>query len=71
MTRGTDLDYSYQPRAGRPSPAGPSFDRIDTTKGYVKDNIDIICWRCNAIKRDATLEELEAIVEYMRKNLCP
>lgn len=62
---GIDLDYGRSDST-RPLRHGPSLDRIDCTKGYISGNIAIICWRCNAIKRDATLSELEKIVEYMR-----
>lgn len=46
----------------------PTLDRIDPNKGYVKENIRIISWRANKIKSDATLEEIEAIVEYIKEN---
>jgi hypothetical protein len=45
------------------------IDRIDTSKGYLKDNIKVISWRANRLKSDGTLEELEKIVNYMRKEL--
>jgi hypothetical protein len=63
------LEYAYSGKLHHPLINGPSLDRIDTTKGYIAGNIDIICWRCNAIKRDATLMELETIVRYMREHL--
>jgi hypothetical protein len=37
----------------------PSLDRIDSTKGYTASNIQIVSWRANRLKADATLEELE------------
>ena len=44
----------------------PSIDRIIPEKGYVKGNVALLCWRCNNLKRDATISELETIVAWMR-----
>lgn len=40
----------------------PSVDRIDSTKGYTKDNIRIIENRANVLKNNATIQELELIL---------
>lgn len=45
----------------------PTLDRIDPNGFYTKDNVQVISLRANRIKNDATLEELEALVMYMRR----
>jgi len=61
---GIDLFVS----SGRGGPTGnsPSLDRIDNERGYVKGNVHVISHRANTIKTNATLEELEKIVNYLR-----
>jgi hypothetical protein len=54
---------------GRQTNNSPSVDRLDPSKGYVKDNVWVISWRANSIKKDATLEELEKIVSALRAKL--
>ena len=36
----------------------PSLDRIDSNKGYMKDNIQVTSWRANMLKNNALAEEL-------------
>lgn len=45
----------------------PSVDRIDSTRGYTLDNIQILSWKANRIKSYATVEELEAVVSFMKQ----
>jgi hypothetical protein len=40
-----------------------SLDRIDSSKGYVKGNVWVISHRANTIKSNATLEEVELLVQ--------
>jgi hypothetical protein len=47
----------------------PSIDRVDNLKGYVKENIQIISTRANRIKNDASLQELEQIVRYLKESI--
>ena len=51
---------------GQKNDRSPSIDRIVPTKGYVIGNVALICWRCNNLKRDATPEELQTVVDWMR-----
>lgn len=44
----------------------PSLDRLDPTKGYVKGNVAVISYRANSIKMDATLQELDTLVNNLR-----
>lgn len=59
---GIELDYFAESRQEN----SPSFDRIDSTIGYVTGNVKIISWRANRIKNDGTVEEHEKIIEYLR-----
>lgn len=44
----------------------PSIDRIHSERGYVKDNVSIICYRCNVLKKNGTIFDFENIVRYMK-----
>lgn len=44
----------------------PSLDRFIPELGYVPGNVHVISWRANWLKNNATVEELEALVEWMR-----
>lgn len=45
----------------------PSIDRIDSTKGYTRDNIQVISWKANRIKGTASLQDLEMLVAYLKQ----
>ena len=55
-------------RTGEKTPRSnsPSLDRVDNTKGYIKGNVAIISNRANQLKDNATIQELESIVNYMK-----
>lgn len=44
----------------------PSVDRLDPTRGYVRDNIAIISYRANTIKQNATAQEIQRLATWMR-----
>lgn len=60
---GIELDYYTNSRKEN----SPSFDRIDSSKGYTKDNVIIISWRANRIKNDGTAEEHQKIANFLKK----
>lgn len=45
----------------------PSIDRFDSSKGYVKGNINIISWRANDLKSNGTLEEFKGLVRWLER----
>lgn len=46
----------------RKGPYAPSLDKIIPSLGYVPGNVMVISYRANAIKHNATLEELQILV---------
>ena len=69
---GITLDYSpnalQRKDRGKMLQNRPSLDRIIPANGYVQGNVKVISYRANSIKQDATLEELEAVYDYVRCN---
>jgi hypothetical protein len=68
---GISLEWSVYREKGvtKPLAESPSLDRIDPAKGYVKGNVWIISHRANAIKNDATHEELKLVTKAVGKRL--
>lgn len=58
------LDISFK-SDGSPNNDSPSMDRVVGSKGYVRGNVALLCWRCNNLKRDATSGELRQIASWM------
>jgi hypothetical protein len=48
--------------------SSPSLDRLNPSRGYVAGNVVVICWRCNELKRNATINELRTILTWMESN---
>lgn len=54
------------PFNGKFSHNSPSIDRIDNSRGYTPDNIIVISFRANSLKKDATVDELEKVATFFR-----
>jgi hypothetical protein len=52
---------------GTQDPGTPTLDRIRSSEGYIKGNVAVISWRANSLKKDATLEELQRLVEWLSR----
>jgi predicted DNA-binding protein YlxM (UPF0122 family) len=61
---GIELDWFAEAKADN----SPSYDRVDSTKGYVPGNVRIISFRANRIKNDGTIDEHKKIIEYMENH---
>lgn len=63
---GKKMDLSYLGN-GEKNDNAPSIDRVDSSKGYLKDNIGVICWKCNYRKTDLSLTDLKNLINYVQK----
>lgn len=52
---------------GRSTDNSPTLDRIRPHRGYVKGNVAVISSLANRIKTDATLEQVEKVLRWMKK----
>jgi hypothetical protein len=48
--------------------ASPTLDRVKNEKGYVRGNVRVISARANSLKSDASVEEMEAVIAYMKED---
>ena len=44
-----------------------TVDRVEPNRGYVVDNVSLLCQDCNRQKQDLTLDKLMVIADYIRK----
>lgn len=63
------LDYSYaiRDKSDLRNSRSPSIDQVIPGAGYTVKNTVIVCTRCNILKADASLLELEHLVRYVRR----
>jgi len=46
-----------------------SADRLDSSRCYTRDNVRFICFRCNRLKGNSTIDQLEGILKYMHERI--
>lgn len=63
------LKIKIEMYASSQSRTSPSIDRIDTTKGYTKDNIQVISWLANTMKSNANFEELISFADWVNTEI--
>lgn len=54
---------------GREYEYTPTIDRIDNSKGYTKENIQIITKKANSMKNSASFKELKLFAEWILQNI--
>lgn len=46
-----------------------SLDRVDPSKGYIPNNVEIISVRANSVKSDMGIKEIRSLLKYMEDHL--
>ena len=46
-----------------------SLDRVDNTRGYIPGNVRVISRKANIMKSDFTIETLEQIIKYIKREI--
>ena len=61
------LDLPLRVHSGTPGgrPDSPALDRVDNTKGYTKDNIEVISHLANMMKSSASKEQLVSFARHV------
>ena len=58
-----------RPGRGHHAPLCPSIDRIDPSKGYTEDNVQVVVFAFNAFKGEMSQHDAIALMKSMAKNL--
>ena len=54
---------------GQSSEASPTLDKINPALGYVPGNVQVISYRANSMKRDASADELRRFAKWVLENM--
>lgn len=63
-----DTKFIYKKEDNKINPCSPSLDRIDSSKGYTKDNVQIISFRANRLKQNISFDEIKRLYDWHREN---
>ena len=63
------IPLTRQMGKGKPSDNSPTLDKIIPEKGYVKDNIVVVSYKANSMKRNATIEEVVKLADFYKQYL--
>lgn len=63
------LDIPIKIGVGTVCENSPSIDRINNSVGYIPGNVIIISFKANTIKNNATINELQKVIDFYRKIL--
>jgi len=61
------LGIPLKVHVGRYEHDSPTLDEVTPKRGYVVGNIAVISHRANRIKNDSSLDDLEAIIRYVKR----
>lgn len=59
------LGYKFEFFKGAFYPYSASIDRLDSSKGYTKENCKIISFKANELKNNGTIQQIKYIIDYM------
>jgi hypothetical protein len=63
-----EIELSYELYKGNSAPDNyATLDKINPKKGYVKGNVQIVSYRANTLKNDASIEEIERMLKNWKK----
>lgn len=66
----TGITFTREHNTGmKAAPCQMSIDRIDSTKGYVQGNVQLVCWFYNMWKSQMTHDELFALIKHIPETL--
>ena len=65
----TNIKFDFIKKEGDRRPFVPSLDRRDSSKGYTKENTDVVIWWYNMAKGDLPEEAVKSIILKVSSNL--